>query len=96
MLVVKGTPAFAPRPARFPDGMSVVKPNQPVPPRAAQRQGVVQPMRPLGGTSDTADREPNPLLTVRIDYKYLAVKIQQRVCVRIPIVLFHRSKVIIN
>jgi hypothetical protein len=80
---------------RLPDGMSVVKSNQPVATRAVQRQRVVQPMRPLGGTSDTADREPNPVLALQIDNKYLAVKIQQHVCARIPIMPFHRSKVII-
>ena len=74
--------------------MSVVKSNQPVATGAMQCQRVVQPMRPLGGTSDTADREPNPVLALRIDYKYLAVKIQQHVCAWIPIMAFHRFKVI--
>jgi hypothetical protein len=52
-------------------------------------------MRPLGGTSDTADRKANPVLALRIDYKYLAVKIQQHVRTRIPITAFHRFNVII-
>ena len=39
---------------------------------------------------------PIPVLALRIDNKYLAVKIQQHVCASIPIVPFHRSKVIIN
>jgi len=52
-------------------------------------------MRPLSGTSDTADRKANPVLALRVDHKYLAVKIQQHVCTRIPITAFHRFKVII-
>jgi hypothetical protein len=75
--------------------MSVVKSNQPLATWAVQRQRVVQPMRPLGGTSDTADRKANPVLALRIDYKYLAVKIQQHVRTRIPITAFHRFNVII-
>jgi len=51
-------------------------------------------MRPLGGRSDTADREPNPVLALAIDYKYLAVKIHQHFCARIPIMPSHRYKVI--
>jgi hypothetical protein len=74
--------------------MSVVKSNQSVATWPVQRQRVVQPMRPLGGTSDTADREPNPVLALRIDHKYLAVRIQQHVCAWISIMAFHRFKVI--
>jgi len=33
-------------------------------------------------------------LTLRINYEYLTVKIQQHVCARIPILPFHRYKVI--
>lgn len=51
-------------------------------------------MRPPGGTSDAVDREANPVLALRIDYKYLAVKIQQHVRTRIPIMALHRFKVI--
>jgi hypothetical protein len=75
--------------------MSVVKSNQPLAIGAVQRQRVFQPMRPLGRTSNTADRKANPVLALRIDYKYLAVKIQQHVRTRIPIMAFHRFKVII-
>ena len=60
-----------------------------------QGQRVVRPVRPLGGRRYTADREPNPVLALRIDYKYLAVKIEQHVRTRIPILPFHRYKVII-
>jgi hypothetical protein len=54
-------------------------------------------MRPLGGRSYTADRKSNPVLALRIDHKYLAVKIDQHVGARIPISIlpFHRYKVII-
>lgn len=75
--------------------MSVVKSNEPLAPWAVQRQRVFQPMRPLGGTSDAVDRKANPVLALRIDHKYLAVKIQQHARTRIPIMTFHRFKVII-
>jgi hypothetical protein len=75
--------------------MSVVKSNQPLATWAVQRQRVVQSKRPLGGTSGTAGRKANPVLALRIDYKYLAIKIQQHVRAQIPITAFHRFKVII-
>jgi hypothetical protein len=75
--------------------MSVVKSNQSVATRTMQRQRVVQPMRPLGGRNYPADREPNPVLTLRIDHEYLAIEFQQYLYARIPIVPFHRHKVII-
>jgi hypothetical protein len=70
--------------------MSVVKSNQPLATWAVQRQRVLQPMRPLGRTSDTADRKGNPVLALRIDYKYPAGKIQQHVRSWIPIMTFLR------
>jgi hypothetical protein len=45
--------------------------------------------------STPADREPNPVLTLRIDHEYLAIEFQQYLYARIPIVPFHRHKVII-
>src|ERR1035441_2529981 len=56
--VVKRTPALATGPRRLPDGMGVVKSDQPAAARTVQRQRVVQPMRPAGRGNYPADRDP--------------------------------------
>ena len=51
-------------------------------------------MKALGAGNYPADREPNPVLALRVYHEYLAIEFQQYLYARIPIVPFHRHKVI--
>jgi hypothetical protein len=74
--------------------MSVVKSNQTVATRTMQGQRIVQPMKALGAGNYPADREPNPVLALRVYHEYLAIEIQQRLGARISTLPLHRHKVI--
>ena len=65
------------------DRVGIVKPDQAFTVRSVQRQRVIQSMWLFSRHRHARDHEPDPVTTLRIDHKHLAIELKKCVQARI-------------